>query len=107
MNKVLGILLIFILFSSCQKAKKEKVETVVKTEFEEIINDDYELSKPAENIKKVLVLFGGFPETAERVKQEFHILEEAKENDIAILYMNYNQKLWLAENEKQQLAEEL
>ncbi len=107
MNKILGILLIFIVASSCQKAEKDEVETVVKTEFQEIISDDFELSKPAGNTNKVLVLFGGFPETAEDIKREFPLLEEAKENDIVIVYMNYNQKLWLEESEKQQLAERL
>jgi hypothetical protein len=43
------------------------------------------LSKPTKNIKKVLILFGGFPETPAEIKREFKIQEIAKENDIAIL----------------------
>jgi hypothetical protein len=105
MSKFLGILLIFIAFSSCKSADKEKV--VIKTKYQEITKDNYELSKPVENIKKVLVLFGGFPETAKDIKREFKILEIATENNVAILYMNYNKKLWLTKNEKQELAKQL
>ena len=83
------------------------MENSVKTEFQEIKNDNYELSKPTENIRKVLVLFGGYLEQSEDIKREFKILENAKKNDIAIIYMNYNQKLWLEENEKQKLAGQL
>jgi hypothetical protein len=53
------------------------------------------------------VLFGGFPEKPEDIKREFKILELAKKNNLAVIYMNYNQKLWLEENEKQKLAEQL
>ena len=107
MNKLLGIILIFIVFISCKNAEKEKTENPVKVEFQEIKSDDYELSKPTENIKRVLVLFGGYPEKAEDIKREFKILEIAKKNGIAVVFMNYNQKLWLEENEKQKLAEQL
>jgi len=97
----------FIVFNSCKNTEKKKMENSVKTEFQEIKNDNYELSKPTENIRKVLVLFGGYPEQSEDIKREFKILENAKKNDIAIIYMNYNQKLWLEENEKQKLAGQL
>mgnify|MGYP000398025545 CR=1 FL=1 len=107
MNKILGILLIFIVFFSCKNVEKEKTERTVKTQYQEVVNDKYELVKPTNNIKKVLVLFGGFPEKPEDIKREFKIIEIAKENSIAVLYMNYNQKLWLEKNEKQNLAEQL
>lgn len=84
----------------------EKSENVEENEFEEVINDDYELSKPIDP-KAVLVLFGGYPEKAKDIKQEFKILESAMVKGIAIVYMNYNQKLWLEENEKIKLAKEL
>jgi hypothetical protein len=105
MNKLTGILLILIAFISCKNVEKENTESPVKIEFQEITNDNYILIKPTENIKKTLVLFGGFPEKPEDIKREFKILQIAKENGIAVLYMNYNQKLWLEENEKQKLAE--
>lgn len=107
MNKLLGVLSIFIVFISCKTAEKEKTESPVNIEIQEITNDNYELTKPAESIKKVLVLFGGFPEKPEDIKREFKILEFAKKNSIAVIYMNYNQKLWLEKYEKQKLAEQL
>lgn len=105
MNKPLVILLMLFVFISCKNAEKETTENPAKTEFQEITNENYELSKHTENTKKVLILFGGFPEKPEDIKREFKILEVAKENSIAVLFMNYNQKLWLDENEKQKLAE--
>jgi len=107
MKRLLVIPFIFIISISCNKEGKEQTKKTLKTEFEEVKNDDYELSKPTKNIKSVLVLFGGYPEKAEDIKREFKILEIAKENRIAVVLMNYNQKLWLDENEKQILAEQL
>lgn len=92
---------------SCKNAKKENSDTPSKTEFVEIATDFYELSKPTENIKGVLVLFPGFPHKAEDTKREFKVIEIAKQNSIAVIYMNYNQKLWLEKDEKQKLAEQL
>lgn len=83
------------------------MENVEKTEFEEVKNGEYELIRPKEDLNEVLVLFGGYPEKAEDIKREFKILETAKKYGIAVVFMNYNQKLWLKENEKQKLAEQL
>ncbi len=107
MKKLLGIILVFIVAISCKNSEKEKAENLTQTKFQEINNDDYELYRPTHNIKAVLVLFGGYPEKAEDIKREFKILEEAKNKDISVLYMNYNQKLWMEQNEKLQLAEQL
>ena len=105
MNKLIGIFLILIVLISCNNGEKVKTDRLVITEFKEIINDNYELCKPTKNIKKVLVLFGGFSEKPEDIKRKFKILEIAKKNGIAVIYMNYNQRLWLEENEKKNLAE--
>jgi hypothetical protein len=107
MSKIFGTLWILTVFLSCQNGKQGNTAMSGKPEYQEITNEHYELSKPAKNIKKVLILFGGFPEKPEDIKQEFPILEWAKEKNIAVLYMNFNQKLWLEDNEKQQLAERL
>ena len=105
MKKLLGIILIFILAISCKDAKE--VKELTKSTFQEIKKEDYELYKPTKKINGVLVLFGGYPEVAEDIKREFKILEIAKENSIAVIFSNYNQKLWLEENEKHQLAKRL
>ncbi len=107
MKKYLALTLIFTFFISCKNAGTEKTENAEKNEFEEVINDNYELFKPKDGLKAVLVLFGGYPEKADDIRREFNILENAKENGIAVVYMNYNQKLWLEENEKKKLAEQL
>ena len=107
MNKLLTFLLMISIFVSCRSAEKEKPAHSTKTEFQEVKEKDYELVKPVENIKAVLVLFGGYPEQATDIKREFKILEGAMKNDVAIVFMNYNKKLWLEEDEKQLLAEQL
>ena len=104
MNKLSVLLL--LTFISCKNLEIKK-ENTLKLPFQELITDNYELIKPNKNIKSVVVLFGGFPEKPEDIKREFNILQLAKENNIAIVYMNYNKKLWLEENEKQKLAAQL
>nr|WP_315172061.1 hypothetical protein [uncultured Flavobacterium sp.] len=104
MNKLSVLLL--LAFISCKNLEIKK-ENTLKLPFQDLITDNYELIKPNKNIKSVVVLFGGFPEKPEDIKREFNILQLAKENNIAIVYMNYNKKLWLEENEKQKLAAQL
>lgn len=106
MEKILSIAIIFTLFTFCKNAGTEKTTSAGKIEFVEVINDNYELSKPTCS-KAVLVLFGGYRETAKDIKREFEILENAMEYGIAVVYMNYSQKLWLEESEKEKLAENL
>lgn len=107
MKKLIAITLLVTVFISCSSEGKEKNENSEKIEFQIVMQDDYELSKPTKSIESVLVLFGGYPEKAEDIKREFKILDKAKENGIAVVFMNYNQKLWLEENDKQKLAEQL
>ncbi|MDO6761856.1 hypothetical protein Q4566_16740 [Tamlana sp. 2_MG-2023] len=107
MNRILVVLFILTFSFSCKNNENEKTANSVKTEYQEIIKDDYVLNKSTTNIKAVLVLFGGFPENAEDIKREFKILEIAKNNNISVLYMNYNRKLWLEKNELLQLSEKL
>ena len=107
MNKLVGILLASTVLMACKNLKKEKAGSSIKTEFTQVTKDNYELTKPTDNLKKVLVLFGGFSEKPADIEREFNILQIAKEHNIAIVYMNYSKNLWLEANEKQQLAEQL
>lgn len=68
-----------------------------------IENEDYKLYKPI-NTQGVLLLFGGFPENAEGIENEFQITDLANEKNVAVAYLNFNRKLWLEEDEKEQLA---
>ncbi|MDO7138123.1 hypothetical protein [Algibacter lectus] len=107
MNRTLVVLFILTFSFSCKNNENKKTADSVKNEYQEIIKNEYVLNKPTKNIKAVLVLFGGFPENAEDIKREFKILENAKNNDITVLYLNYNRKLWLEENELLKLSEQL
>ena len=109
MRKSSLILLLSILgLFSCEEFGQQK-ETARSNApvFQEVIKEDYELYKPLSEVKAVLILFGGYPETIEDVKREFTILDTARDNDIAVLFLNYNQKLWLTEDEKYELAGKL
>lgn len=102
------LILAFTVFISCKQSKQEKQQiTSKKFEFTEVIKEDYELYKPTKEIKAVLILFGGYPEIAKDIKREFKILDIARKNNIAVILSNLNQKLWLEENEQQQLAKSL
>lgn len=107
MKRLLLISLTLIILNSCKNQGTEKNESVAKAEFQEIVKDDYQLIKPKSDFNQILVLFGGYPEKAEDIKREFKIIEPAKQNGIAVVFMNYNQKLWLEKSEKQALAEQL
>lgn len=87
------------MYFNVEKSKNEKYE---KQKVIKYVHENYELHKPA-NSKVVLVLFGGYPEKVEDIKREFPILEHALENQIAVIFMKYNQKLWLEEYEKSEL----
>ena len=105
MKKYLIILLILGISISSKSRSLNKISNSINTEYQEIINDNYELSKPIGKINAVLILFGGFSENATAIKREFPIIDKAKKKNIAILYMNFNRKLWINENEKSELSE--
>lgn len=102
------LMLIFVELISCKQSKQGKEYTTSeKSEYTKIIKDDYELYKPKKEVKAVLILFGGYPETAEDIKREFKILDIVRKNNIALILSNFNRKLWLEENEKHKLAKSL
>ncbi|CDF80829.1 conserved hypothetical protein [Formosa agariphila KMM 3901] len=107
MNRILVVLFVLTFSFSCKNNENKKTADSVKIEYQEIKKDEYSLNKPTKNIKAVLVLFGGFPENVEDIKREFEILENAKKNNISVLYMNYNRKLWIEQNELEQLSKRL
>lgn len=108
MKQISILILAFLIFNSCkQNIRKEYKENSKKIEYEHIYTSEYQLYKPNSKPKAVLVLFGGYPEVAEDIKREFKILKKAKENEIAIVYSNYNKKLWLEEEDLKTLAKQL
>lgn len=75
--------------------------------YRHVVEEAYEVSFPEQEGMATLVLFGGFPQRAEDIKREFEFMDLAKKHRLAVLYMNYNRKLWLTETEKKSLSERL
>lgn len=94
--KYLGI--ITILFSATLTFAQED-----GTPPELIETESYKLYKP-DTTDALLILFGGFPETAVNIENEFPITDLAADNNVAVAYSNINRKLWLEESEKSRLA---
>lgn len=101
------LLLIFALLVACSDTVSTNKGVADDTNPYSVITNEYELYKPDAQSKAVLVLFGGFPESIARVQSEFGIKDIALQNKVAVLYLNYNQKLWLEEEEKRTLADSL
>lgn len=102
--KIQTITFILFVLCSCNNKDAIPIQSTEEKEASIIITPNYELIKPPSTINSLLILFGGFPESAVDIKREFEILELAARNDIAVLLMNFNRKLWLEENEKTKLA---
>uniref|UniRef100_UPI0040486B9C hypothetical protein n=1 Tax=Roseivirga sp. TaxID=1964215 RepID=UPI0040486B9C len=109
MKQVSIFMLTFLLFNSCKKNEnKDKVGIPIAIEYEHKIKAEYQLFKPNDTkINAVLILFGGYPEVAEDIIREFQVLQQAKDNSIAIVFSNYSKKLWFEENELNDLADQL
>jgi len=102
MKKNIALIILLIILVSCRSEKKQVAEKEVKTEIYK--TKDFEIIKPIKDSKAVLILFGGYGENPDDIKREFKILNIAKKNLISLVLMNYSQKLWLEENEKNNLA---
>ena len=98
------LILMVLLFSACTPELKEKQSGLVEQNVEEIKAMQYELFKPLTDPKAVLILFGGFLQTAKDIKKEFDIGNKAAREGVAVIFMNYNQTLWLEEKDKVSLA---
>ncbi|QYA24662.1 hypothetical protein G3I01_03770 [Gramella sp. MT6] len=82
------------------------IAQVTPTEITPISTESYNLYKP-DKTEAVLILFGGFPENGEMIETEFPITDMALEEEVAVVYMNFNRKLWLEESQKADLANDL
>lgn len=99
------VLLALILLQGTQSCKSQTSKTSLsENSSEKIINKEYDLYKANEQ-DGLLVLFPGFGAAASNTKNEFDIVEIANENNVSVLYMNFNGHLYLKEGEKQELAE--
>lgn len=93
-----------IIFNSCNRIDSKEKAAHKNNKYEQITNEAYELHKPFSEPVAVLVLFGGYPESAEDIKREFQISDKATAEEIAIIYANFNRKLWFEDNELNELA---
>ncbi len=59
------------------------------------------------SFSKSICVFGGFPESAADIENAFPITDLANNKNIAVAYLNFNRKLWLEEEEKVQLANDI
>jgi hypothetical protein len=100
MKIFIGILLVLAVSVSCKSKLDTKTQNTNKTEYKIIVKDDYQLNMPINKVNAVLMLFGNYAENAETIEREFKILKDAKNNNIAVLYLNFNQKFWLTKDEK-------
>tara|TARA_R110002012_G_scaffold300131_1_gene499673 strand:- start:34461 stop:35381 length:921 start_codon:yes stop_codon:yes gene_type:complete len=103
---ITGIILVIVLVA-CKNKETSKRDYVERNTFLEIEDDSYQLVRPKENPKEVLILFGGYPENAEDIKREFDIVDNVKKRKVSVIFMNYSQKIWLTDNELEELAEEV
>lgn len=98
MKFLLSVILIISIFA-CDLSKEK--ETKKATSYALIIeNENYILKKPQSDLLGTLILFGGYPESPEIVMEEFEIDSLANKNNIAVLHVKFNRRLWLEENEK-------
>lgn len=109
MHRFLGFLLALILIAACQSANHSPhTQGVSPSPAYSVFNTErYELHKPEGPSSAVLILFGGFPENASDIQREFKILALAQEKQLSVLFMNYSQKLWLTQVEKNALSDSL
>ncbi len=101
------LILNLLILTSCTDGNPKINDPSIEKKESKIVNENYELIKPTSKINSVLILFGGFPESARDIRREFQIEEIAIKNGIAVMLMNFNRKLWLEENDKNWLARTL
>lgn len=109
MTKLFGLssLLFFILSCNSLDSNTNSIDakSVDVSKNQIIEKEKYELHLPSNEVNSVLILFGGFGQGAKEIKREFVILDKAIDKNIAVLYINFNKKLWLDLKDKTQLKE--
>lgn len=98
------IILIFLISIGCKEKKKDLRSA--SSEIIPVINEDYELIKIYDS-KALLIVFPGGGTTSKETKENFKIIEKAKNNNISVLLMNFNRHLWIDDKDSQQLKVDL
>ena len=107
MKKYFVLTLVFFISFSCKQNTKQQNKEDALVTYQKVVSEQYTLYKPKQDTRAVLFLFGGYPETAKDIQREFPIVPLARSKKIAVVFSNFNQKLWLEKKEKHSLAEQL
>ena len=103
----LSILLSLFLLFSCKNSNNNNLADLQTSSKIEIVkNKDFELIK-VDNQKGILVLFPGYGHVSDDTKNEFNVIELATKNGFSVLYMSFNQHVFLRDDEKAVLAKEM
>ena len=103
----LPIVLALLFLISCKNSNNEQLsELQASNKIEIVRNKDFELVKAA-NPKGVLVLFPGYGHVAQDTKTEYNVIDLATKNGFSVLYMSFNQHVFLRDDEKASLAKEM
>lgn len=78
--------------------KKDQTTTVT--------TETYELIKTV-NSKALLIVFPGGGTTSKETRENFKIVEDATNNNISVLLMNFNRHLWVDSEERKDLSTEI
>lgn len=98
--KIMKLLFVFLFAYVAFSCKQSVIETKVSKEL------DYEL-KIVSNQKALLILFPCFPCDIEHTKQEAKFIEHIDQQGITTLLFNFNQKLYLSDQEKKNIITRL
>ncbi|MEL7004782.1 MAG: hypothetical protein AAFN93_18900 [Bacteroidota bacterium] len=104
MTKIALSICIGFFFLACHDLQSQDKFTEIRTGYQEVNTDEYELIRPKSEAEAVLILFGGYPERAVDIRREFKIADLAIDNKVAVVFMNYSRKLWLEIGEKEDVA---
>lgn len=104
----LVVLAVFVFFiTSCKNSNKDTLSKLQdSTKSETVKSEDFELFKVT-NSKGILVLFPGYGHVAADSKNEYNIVGLAEKNGISVLYMSFNQHVFLRDDEKASLVKEM
>jgi alpha/beta superfamily hydrolase len=100
MKKQIAFIAFVILVGCTERETETKHESIN-------IQEDYVLYKTKNEQSILLIVFPDLGGNAESTKENFNILNTAKEADISVLMMNFNHHLFLSKEDKNLLTETL
>lgn len=99
MNRLMTIFLLCVLGACTNETSTDPHTQSTAPVFTEIVSEDYVLITPQKQ-DRLLILFPCYPCDAENTRAEFNISDIAMKHNIAVMFMNFHQHLWLSDSEK-------